>query len=54
MHPLDETLADPNAASADHALDILRRLPRPLTGLDIKHITNWARAKRAERLRERA
>lgn len=50
MHPLDETLADPNAANTDRALAILRSLPRPLTGLDIKHLTDWARRKRYERM----
>ena len=49
-HPLDETLASPAAANADRALEILRRLPRPLSGLDLKAITDWARRQRAERL----
>lgn len=50
IHPLDETLADPAAANLDRALDILRRLPKPLSGLDLKQITDWARRQRAERL----
>lgn len=50
MHPLEETLASPKAANLDHAIDILRGLPKPLTGLDLKVITEWARRQRAERL----
>lgn len=49
-HPLEETLSAPTAANADHALEIIRRLPRPLSGLDLKAITDWARRQRAERL----
>lgn len=53
MHPLDETLADPAAGTADHALAILRGLPKPLGGLELRQIVEWARAKRAERLRQK-
>ncbi len=49
-HPLDQTLAQPEAQDADHALTILRRLPRPLADLDLRQITEWARRQRAERL----
>lgn len=49
-HPLDKTLSEPAAQNTDHALEILRRLPRPLSGLDLKQITDWARRQRAERL----
>lgn len=49
-HPLDETLAQPEAQTADHALEILRRLPTPLADLDLRQITEWARRQRAERL----
>lgn len=52
-HPLDETLATPEAQNCDHALDILRRLPRPLSDLDLQQITAWARRQRAERLVQR-
>ena len=50
MHPLDETLAEPAAQNADHALETLRRLPRPLSTLDLKAITEAMRRRRAERL----
>ena len=49
-HPLDETLAEPAAKNSDHALEILRRLNRPLSQLDLQQITEWARKQRAERL----
>ena len=49
-HPLDETLESAAAQNADHALTILRTLPKPLSGLDLQAITIWARRQRAERL----
>lgn len=49
-HPLDQTLASPEAQNADHALTILRTLPSPLKELDLRAITEWARRQRAERL----
>lgn len=52
-HPLDEALAEPAAANADHALETLRRLARPITNLDLKTITEWARRQRAGRLAAR-
>lgn len=49
-HPLDQTLATPESQSADRALEVLRRLPKPLSDLDLIQITTWARRLRAERL----
>ena len=49
-HPLDQTLAQPEAQSADRALAILRSLPSILSDLDLRQITEWARRQRAERL----
>ena len=50
VHPLDQTLEDPAAANADHALKILRTLPNPISDLDLNQLTEWARRQRAERL----
>lgn len=49
-HPLDQTLATPEAQNTDHALEALRRLPHPLKEMDLEAITAWARKARAERL----